>query len=72
MRSVLTRTSKTTGDVRLDDTKFGIPRQPPRAGPPRNRIYKPRRGLNDISVLSKYRYGRSFSLGKAVLWRMSA
>jgi hypothetical protein len=27
-------------------------------------------GLNDISVLSKSRYGRSLTLGKAVIWRM--
>jgi hypothetical protein len=35
------------------------------------RIYKPRRGLNDISVLSKSYYVRSFSRDKAVIWRMS-
>jgi hypothetical protein len=45
---------------------------PPRADPPRKRIYKPRRGLNDISVLSKSCYGRSFTRDKAVIWRMSA
>jgi hypothetical protein len=45
---------------------------PPRAGPPRKRIYKPRRGLNDISVLSKSCYGLSFTRDKAVIWRISA
>jgi hypothetical protein len=30
------------------------------------RIYKPRRGLNDISVLSSFRDGRSLSPGRAV------
>src|SRR5271166_126008 len=30
-----------------------------------------RRGLNDISVLSKSCYGRSLNRGKAVIWRMS-
>ena len=43
---------------------------PPRAGSP-ERIYKPRRGLNDISVLSKSCYVRSLSRDKAVIWRMS-
>ena len=33
---------------------------------------RPRRGLNDISVLSKSCYGRSLSRDKAVIWRMSA
>ena len=31
-------------------------------------IYKPRRGLNDISVLSKSCHGHSLTLGKAVVW----
>jgi hypothetical protein len=35
------------------------------------RIYKPPRGLNDISVLSKSYYVRSLSRDKAVIWRMS-
>ena len=30
------------------------------------RIYKPRRGLNDISVLSKSSYGRSLIRNRAV------
>jgi hypothetical protein len=32
----------------------------------RNTIYKPRRGLNDISVLSSSRDGRSLSASRAV------
>ena len=46
----------------------------PRAGPSRptpRRIYKPRRGLNDTSVLSKSCHGRNLGLGEAVIWRMS-
>ena len=35
------------------------------------RIYKPRLGLNDISVLSKSCYVGSLSRDKAVIWRMS-
>jgi hypothetical protein len=36
----------------------------------RNVNYKPRRCLNDISVLSKYRYGRTVTVGKAVIRRI--
>ena len=36
-----------------------------------NRIYKSPRGLNDISVLSKYCYGRSLRRDKSFIWRMS-
>ena len=43
---------------------------PPRAGRP-ERIYKPRPGLNDISVLSTSYYVRSLSRDKAVIRRMS-
>jgi hypothetical protein len=50
--------------------KFGIPRHAPRAGPPETYL-QATAGLSDISVLSKCRYGRSFSLGKVVIWRMS-
>jgi hypothetical protein len=42
-----------------------------RASLPRKHIYKPRRGLNDISVLSKLAYERTFSRDKDVIWRMS-
>jgi len=35
------------------------------------RIYKPRRGLNDISFWSKSRYRRSLSRDRAVIWRKS-
>ncbi len=42
------------------------------AEPTPKRIYKARRGLNDISFLSKSHYGRSLNRDKAVLWRMSA
>jgi hypothetical protein len=31
------------------------------------RIYKPRRGLNDVSALSKARYCRSLSRNKAII-----
>ena len=44
----------------------------PASRPAPKRIYKPRRGLSDISVLSKPRYGRSFCRDRAVSWRMSA
>jgi hypothetical protein len=58
--------------VRLDDRKIRHPsachREPVLAP---NRIYKPRRGLNDISVLSKSCHGRNLGLGEAVIWRMS-
>ena len=36
-----------------------------------NRIYKPQRGLNDISVLSKSCNGLSLSRNKAVIGGMS-
>ena len=45
------RPIKTTGEVRLDDGELGIPRRAT-ARPAPKYIYKPRRGLNDISVLS--------------------
>src|SRR5580704_1444772 len=38
----------------------------PKASKPGKSIYKPRRGLNDISVLSNSRYGRSLSASRAV------
>jgi hypothetical protein len=47
--------------------KFGVPRRAVASRAAPKRIYKPRRGLNDISVLSKARYGRSLILGKAVI-----
>ena len=39
---------------------------------PPKRIYKPRRGINDISVLSNSYYVRSLSRHEAVIWRISA
>jgi hypothetical protein len=42
----------------------------PRARPALKRIYKPQWGPTDISILSKTRYGRNFSRGQAVIWRM--
>jgi hypothetical protein len=62
---------QTTGDVRLDDRKFGIPRRATASRLAAKRIYGPRLGLNDISVLSKSCYVRSLSRDKAVIWRMS-
>jgi hypothetical protein len=35
------------------------------------RIYKPRLGLNDISVLPKSCHGRNLGLAEPVIWRMS-
>jgi hypothetical protein len=55
-----------------DDRKFGIPRRAIASRPAPKRIYRPRRGLNDISVLSKSCRGRSLSHYRAVIWRMSA
>jgi hypothetical protein len=60
-RSVVTRSTKTTGDVRLDDGKFGIPRRATASRPTRKRIYKLQQDLNDIPVLSKSCYGPSVS-----------
>ncbi len=57
---------KTTGDLRLDERKFGIPRRAIASRPAPKRIDRPRRGLNDISVLSKSRYGHSLSPNRAV------
>ena len=51
--------------------KFGIPRRATASRLAPKPIYKPRRGPNDISVLSKSCYGRSLSGDKAVIWRMS-
>jgi len=51
--------------VRLDDRNFGIPCRATTSRPVPKRIYKPRQGLNDFSVLSKSRYGRSFRCDKA-------
>jgi hypothetical protein len=60
--------SAAMGDTRLDDRKFGIPRRATASQPAPNHIYKPRRDLNDISVLSKLAYERSFSRNKDVIW----
>ena len=65
MRSVVTR-SITTGDLRLDDRRLGIPGRAIASRPAPRPIYKPRRDLNDISVLSKFRSGRSFRCDQAV------
>jgi len=46
--------------------KIDIPRRATASRPAPERIYKPRRGLNDVSVLSKFRYGRSLSRNRAV------
>jgi hypothetical protein len=70
MRSVVTR-SITTGDLRLDDRRFGIPGRAIASRPAPRRIYKPRRGLNDISALSKSCHGRNLGSGEHVIWRMS-
>ena len=59
--------AKTTGDVRLDDESFGVPRRAIASRPAPKRIYKPSLHLNDISVLSKARYGPSLSRNKAVI-----
>ncbi len=63
--------SRTTGDLRLDDSNFGIPRRATASRPAPERIYKPRRGHNDISVLPKSCYRRSLNCDKAVISRMS-
>jgi hypothetical protein len=57
--------------VRLDDRSFGIPRRATASRPAPRRIYKPRRSLNDISVLSKSCHGLNLGLSEAVIWRMS-
>ena len=57
---------KTTGDLRLDERKIDIPGRATASRPAPERIYKPRRGLNDISVFSKSRYGPSLSRNRAV------
>jgi Helix-turn-helix domain of resolvase len=62
---------KTTGDLRLDDRKFGIPWRAIASRPDSERIYKPRRGLNDISVLRKYCYRHILYCDAVVIWRMS-
>ena len=49
--------------------QWGAPAAGRRLAP--KRIYKPRLGLNDISVLSKSCYRRSHNCDKAVIWRMS-
>jgi len=59
--------SKTTGDLRLDDRRLGIPWRATASRPAPERIYKPRRGLNDISVLPKSCYRRSLNCDKAVI-----
>ena len=60
------------GEVRLGDRKFGLPRRAIATRPAPKHFYKPRLGLNDISVLSKSCYGRNLSRDKAVMWRMLA
>jgi len=55
--------------MREKSTFLGRATVRPRA-PERN--YKPRRGLNGISVLSKSRCWCSLSNDKSVIWRMSA
>ena len=57
--------------MRLDDRKFGIPRRATASRLAPKRIYKPRRGLDDFSVLSKSGYGRNLSRAKAVIRQMS-
>jgi hypothetical protein len=71
MRSLVTLPPKTAGDLRLDDRKFGIPRRATASRLAPKCIDKPRRSLDEISVLSKSRYVRSLSRDKAVIWRMS-
>jgi hypothetical protein len=46
--------------------KKDLPRAAPLGAQRRNVTYKPRRGVNDVSVLSKSRYRRSLSRNKAV------
>jgi hypothetical protein len=41
------------------------------ASPAPKNIYKPRLGLNDISVLSKSCHASSLNHNKTVIWRMS-
>jgi len=65
------RTAVTLRSVlRLDVRKVDIPRPATASRPAPERNYKPRRGLNDISVLSKSRCGRTLSNGKSVIWRI--
>ena len=71
MRSLSRFPPKTAGDLRLDDRKFGIPRRATASRLAPKCIDKPRRSLDEISVLSKSRYVRSLSRDKAVIWRMS-
>ena len=58
------------GDTRLDDRRFG-PQTRNREPACPEHIYKPRWGLNDVSVLSNSCYGRSLNRDKDVIWRMS-
>jgi hypothetical protein len=60
---------KTTGDLRRDERKIDIRRRATASRPPEH-IYKPRRGFKDISVLLKFRYGRSLSPIRPSIWRM--
>ena len=60
------------GDTRLDDRRFGVPQRATASQPAPKHIYKPRWGLNDVSVLSNPCYGRSLNRDKYdVIWRMS-
>ncbi len=57
--------------VRLDNRTFGIGRRASASRHASKRIHKPRRGLNDISVLSKSCYSSNLSRNNAAIWRIS-
>jgi hypothetical protein len=59
----VTRSMKTTGDMHIDDGKFGIPRRVPPSRPD----LQPLLGPNDISLLSKSFYGRNLRRDKTVV-----
>jgi hypothetical protein len=71
MRSIVSVPRNTTGDTVLNDRKFGIPCHATASGSSPKRAYKPRRGPNEISVLSRSCYRRSLRTYKAVIWRTS-
>jgi hypothetical protein len=65
MRSVVTRSIKNNGDLRLDDWRTTASRPAP------ERICKARRGHNDISVCQSFAIGAASIAMRLVVWRMS-
>jgi hypothetical protein len=60
--------SGTTGDLRLDDKDSTSPGRAIASRPDPELIYKPRRGLTDISVFQKSCYQHSLNCGAVVIW----